>query len=194
MDVKSVYKESSVITYRYMILNHNIINKIFHKGWLEDIREVNEEYHLKYIYNDKSNCLLYSPYEIDGIEEMSDLLKPSDYLKPWTYFLNNSVYMRICGEDCVTIEQHSKIYGTSYIKYVKREDEIWPLYVGEDGTNRLKYMFPVPKRYNYSSGKINPIGYIDELNYDKVFAGEYEFYKRTCKKHPDYEYYKGRAE
>ena len=47
-------------------MNHNIVNKILYKVWLEGIKQVNKEYHKNYVYcpvtECEGGCLLYYPY------------------------------------------------------------------------------------------------------------------------------------
>ena len=132
--------------YYIMTLNHNIINKIFHQGWFEDIRLVNEEYHRNFIYLDRNFI-----YRGEERSIMTEFL---------IYYPNK--YHHNCLNKCSAIDifiniYHKNLYcfggyhrpcGYSFIKML----EYNPKWIFHDSR------FDIPKCYVYSSGNHNPNG------------------------------------
>ncbi len=127
-------------------MNHNIMNKIYHKGWLEGLKQVNREYHQNYVYLGDCWSLIYYPYVV----HKSNL---------WTFLKED--LKRISSRDACLLNKWRVPYndthkGIEYIKrykYIKRYENPF--------LNKILYEYSLPKKYFYSSGLNNLEGFKD---------------------------------
>ncbi len=127
------------------MINHNIINKIFYKSWLEGMKLVNQEYLRNYVYIQ----IIYSTPEYNLI------------YYPYKYHKQDIIIYNLWESEIFTTDFKGKIFqlvrghsyynsGVSYVKWVASDK-------GFD--DMCEYMHRLPKRYYYSSGIYSPRGY-----------------------------------
>ncbi len=129
-----------------MILNHNLVNKIFYKSWLERVKEINRQYFCNYVYHEDRNILFYNPY----VRHRSDLSSWSQE-KIETLMSCQKIY--ILGDKTYEGDMFKVINFKKYI------DKICEIRIYTEMVVRSDYMYKLPKRYYYSSGLISSKGY-----------------------------------
>ncbi len=132
------------------MLNHNILNKIYHKRWLEGLKQVNTEYHQNYVYYDETYyipCLIHYPYEqhkTDFSTYLEDeIIKIMYYGGSYLFSSKDPLYTRM--------PTRMSLRGIQFKKYL-RDKMIRHVSV-------INYQYSLSNNYIYSSGLHHPNGY-----------------------------------
>ncbi len=130
-----------------MMINHNIINKIYNKIWLERMNKVNKEYNRNYVYHRwvealyvngtslYAHGLIYHPYRYHKQDII--IFQETD----WGMVYTGRIYV------FANPYKYREPSGFSYIKPIVNDE------------NLEKYRYKLPKKYRYSSGLNHENGY-----------------------------------
>ncbi len=150
-------------------MNHNILNKIYHKRWLEGLKQVNREYHQNYIMYDYREyydgyryrpCLVYYPYVYHGLDlsDKSGFTFLHQYTEEYhkfrlkMYLLNRDRKGDWGGWVDNSLEESHN--GMSYVRLLHNIYDLCSI-------KEQDYSYLLPKRYKYSSGLNYSKGYKD---------------------------------